>query len=380
MFEEARKAGFVRVRVNGEVRDLSESFDLDKQRWHTIEIVVDRLVVGDSAERGRVADSVETALRMADGTVLVADTDGNETLFSELFACVHCNISLGELEPRTFSFNNPHGACATCTGIGYRLEVDPDLVMPDRSLSLDEGAVQPWARSGSSSPWLSSLMSSVARAHRFSTRTPVGKLSKRHLDVILYGTGGKPVRMSHRTKKGKTYEWSTSFEGVVNNLARRHRETQSSYMRSEIERYMASRPCQSCAGQRLKPEALAVRVCGLNIMQVTDKSIGQALEWVRQIGGDASSNGRSAGVLTPRQKAIGAQILKEIEGASALPAEHRARLPDPVADRLHSERRRGPAHPAGDADRLRPDRRAVRLRRALDRAAPRPTTTVSSRR
>ena len=314
VFEEARKAGFVRVRVNGEVRDLSESFDLDKQRWHTIEIVVDRLVVGDSAERGRVADSVETALRMADGTVLVADTDGNETLFSELFACVHCNISLGELEPRTFSFNNPHGACATCTGIGYRLEVDPDLVMPDRSLSLDEGAVQPWARSGSSSPWLSSLMSSVARAHRFSTRTPVGKLSKRHLDVILYGTGGKPVRMSHRTKKGKTYEWSTSFEGVVNNLARRHRETQSSYMRSEIERYMASRPCQSCAGQRLKPEALAVRVCGLNIMQVTDKSIGQALEWVRQIGGDASSNGRSAGVLTPRQKAIGAQILKEIEG------------------------------------------------------------------
>ena len=314
VFEEARKAGFVRVRVNGEVRDLSESFDLDKQRWHTIEIVVDRLVVGDSAERGRVADSVETALRMADGTVLVADTDGNETLFSELFACVHCNISLGELEPRTFSFNNPHGACATCTGIGYRLEVDPDLVMPDRSLSLDEGAVQPWARSGSSSPWLSSLMSSVARAHRFSTRTPVGKLSKRHLDVILYGTGGKPVRMSHRTKKGKTYEWSTSFEGVVNNLARRHRETQSSYMRSEIERYMASRPCQSCAGQRLKPEALAVRVCGLNIMQVTDKSIGQALEWVRQIGGDASSNGRPAGVLTPRQKAIGAQILKEIEG------------------------------------------------------------------
>ena len=314
VFEEARKAGFVRVRVNGEVRDLSESFDLDKQRWHTIEIVVDRLVIGDSAERGRVADSVETALRMADGTVLVADANGDEKLFSEQFACVHCNISLGELEPRTFSFNNPHGACATCTGIGYRLEVDPDLVAPDRSLSLDEGAIQPWARSGSSSPWLSSLMSSVARAHRFSTKTPVGKLSKRHLDVILYGTGGKPVRMSHRTKKGKTYEWSTSFEGVVNNLERRHRETQSSYVRGEIERYMASRPCQSCAGHRLKPEALAVRVCGLNIMEATDKSIGQALEWVRRIGGEASSNGRGAEVLTPRQKAIGEQILKEIEG------------------------------------------------------------------
>ena len=314
VFEDARKAGFVRVRVNGDIRDLSESFDLDKQRWHTIEIVVDRLVIGDSAERGRVADSVETALRMADGTVLVADANGDEKLFSEQFACVHCNISLGELEPRTFSFNNPHGACATCTGIGYRLEVDPDLVVPDKRLSLDEGAVQPWARSGSSSPWLASLMASVAKAHRFSTKTPVGKLSKRHLDIILYGTGGKPVRMSHKTKKGKMYEWNTSFEGVVNNLERRHRETQSSYVRGEIERYMASRPCQSCAGRRLKPEALAVRVCGLNIMQVTDKSIGQALEWVRQIGGDASSNGRPAEVLTPRQKAIGAQILKEIEG------------------------------------------------------------------
>ena len=314
VFEDARRAGFVRVRVNGETRDLSEDISLQKTKWHDIEVIVDRLVIGEGLEQSRVADSVESALKLTGGTVLVNVVDGDDLLFSEQFACVHCNISLGELEPRTFSFNNPHGACATCTGIGYRLEVDPDLVVPDRSLSLDEGAVQPWARAGTASPWLSSLMSSVARAHRFSTKTPVAKLSKRNLDIILYGTGDKPIRMSHKTKKGKTYEWSTSFEGVVNNLARRHRETQSSNVRGEIERYMASRPCQSCAGRRLKPEALAVRVCGLNIMQVTDKSIGQALEWVRQIGGDASSNGRTAEVLTPRQKAIGAQILKEIEG------------------------------------------------------------------
>ena len=320
IFEEARKAGFVRVRVNGEVHDLSETFDLDKQKWHTIEIVVDRLVVGDSAERGRVSDSVETAIRMAGGVALVSVVDGEELLFSEQFACVHCNISLGELEPRTFSFNNPHGACSTCTGIGYRLEVDPDLVIPNKGLSLGEGAVQPWVRSGSSGPWFSSLIESVARAHRFSTKTPVKKLAKKNLDIILYGNGDKPIRMTHQTRKGKTYEWNTSFEGVVTNLERRHRETESNYMRAEIERYMTSRPCHSCAGRRLKPEALAVTVCGANIMEVTDRSINQALDWIRQIGGEASDNGRSGGdgasppqVLTPRAKAIGAQILKEIE-------------------------------------------------------------------
>ena len=315
VFEEARKAGFVRVRVNDEVHDLSETFDLDKQKWHTIEIVVDRLVIGDSAERGRVADSVETAIRMADGIVLVSVAGGEELLFSEQFACTQCNISLGELEPRTFSFNNPHGACATCTGIGYKLEVDPDLVIPNKGLSLAEGAVQPWVRASSSGPWFSSLIESVARAHRFSTKVPIKRLSKKNLDLILYGNGDKPIRMTHKTRQGKTYEWNTSFEGVVNNLQRRYRETESNYMRSEIERYMTSRPCQSCEGQRLKPEALAVKVCGLNIMEVADKSINHALDWTRQIGGEAPDNGRPGGdgVLTPRAKAIASQILKEIE-------------------------------------------------------------------
>ena len=315
VFEEARKAGFVRVRVNGEVHDLSETFDLDKKKWHTIEVVVDRLVVGDSAERGRVADSVETAIRMAGGIVLVSVMGGEELLFSEQFACVHCNISLGELEPRTFSFNNPHGACATCTGIGYRLEVDPDLVIPNKGLSLAEGAVRPWVHARSSGPWFSSLLESVARAHRFSTKVPVKRLAKKNLDLILYGNGGKPIRMTHQTRKGKTYEWNTSFEGVVNNLQRRYRETESNYMRADIERYMTSRPCQSCAGQRLKPEALAVKVCGANIMEVADRSINQALDWTRQIGGEASDNGQPGGdgVLTPRAKAIASQILKEIE-------------------------------------------------------------------
>ena len=331
IFEEARKAGFVRVRVNGDTRDLSEAFDLDKKRWHTIEIVVDRLVVGDSAEPTRVADSVEAALKMAGGTVLVSVVDGQELLFSEQFACVHCNISLGELEPRTFSFNNPHGACSTCTGLGYRLEVDPEYVIPNKELTLAEGAVQPWVRAGSLSPWLHSLLESLADAYGFKTSVPVKRLGKRHLELILYGNEDRSIKMTHHTKKGKTYEWDTNFEGVVNNLQRRYRETSSDYVRSEIERYMTSRPCQSCQGRRLRPEALAVTVAGLNIMEVTDQSITQAMEWVRALEGEDAespskdghrgadltaqlpSNGAGPDeALTPREKAIASQILKEI--------------------------------------------------------------------
>ena len=316
VFEEARTAGYVRVRVNGEVHDLSETFDLDKRKWHTIEVVVDRLVVGDSAEQGRVADSVESALKMAGGMVLVGVQGGDEMLFSEKFACVHCNISLGELEPRTFSFNNPHGACSTCTGLGFRLEVDPDLVMPNKELSLGEGAVQPWARAGSSTPWFASLLESLARVHRFSNTVPVKKLSAKHLKLILYGDGGKSIRMRHTSQKGRTFEWDTRFEGVINNLERRHKETESSFVRMEIERYMASRPCHDCGGQRLKPQALAVKVGGLNIIDVTSKSIAQALDWSRSMASpDAGSNGAADNEdgLTEREQAIAAQILKEIE-------------------------------------------------------------------
>ena len=336
VFEEARRGGFVRVRVNGEVHDLSDTFDLDKKKWHDVEVVVDRLVVGDSAEQSRVADSVETALKMASGGVLVAAGGGEGLIYSENFACVHCNISLGELEPRTFSFNNPHGACATCTGLGYRLEVDPDLVIPDKSLSIAEGAVQPWARSGTMSPWYQSQLASLARAFDFSTDVPAGDLPEDAIDVILYGTKGKRIRVRHDTKKGKTYQWDAKFEGVCNNLQRRFMETESDHVRTDIERYMSSRACQSCEGQRLKREALAVTVCGLNVMEVTDRSISAVLEWIASIGGDApdiSKKGRARAskngtkprktkskakiehspVLSDREKTIADQILKEID-------------------------------------------------------------------
>ncbi|MDP7578986.1 MAG: excinuclease ABC subunit UvrA [SAR202 cluster bacterium] len=329
VFEVAKNAGFVRVRVNGRLHDLSEDFDLDKKKWHTIEVVIDRLVVGHSAEATRVADSVESALKMSGGVLLV-DVDGEkELLFSEQFACVYCNISLGELEPRTFSFNNPHGACPTCTGLGYRLEVDPEYVIPDKDLSFSEGAVQPWARAGTSSPWFNSLITSLAKAYGFSTTVPVKNLDPTYIDLVLYGSKGENIRMSHGTLRGKTFEWNATFEGVINNLERRYLQTESDYVRSDIERYMASRPCNECSGQRLKPEALAVTVCGLDIMQVTSQSIAQALEWTWAIGGrspvrrnghrqadrklNRNNKKQALETLNEREKAIASQILKEIQ-------------------------------------------------------------------
>ena len=336
VFEEARKAGFVRVRVNGETHDLSVKFDLDKQKWHTIEVIVDRLVIGDSASPGRVADSVESALKLAGGVVLVAPADGEEMLFSEQFACVHCNISLGELEPRTFSFNNPHGACPTCTGLGFRLEVDPDLVIPNKDLTLGEGAIQPWMRAGSSTPWFSNLLESLARAYRFSIKSPVKDLSKEHINLILYGTEGKAIRMRHQTLKGRTLEWDTTFEGVISNLERRYRETESDYVRSEIERYMTSRPCQSCHGQRLKPEALAVTVCGLNIIDVARRSIAQALKWVHTCRGDAIE--ATNGPITQESKAGGALELQGMRQALANWHRHDGASPDENGSQTTSER------------------------------------------
>jgi excinuclease ABC subunit A len=193
--------------------------------------------------------------------------------------------------------------------------VDPDFVIPDKNLSIAEGAIQPWARSGSFTPWFTSQLSSLAEAFGFSTQVPVKQLSKKHLDLILYGNKSQSITMKHRTRRGKTYKWDTSFEGVVNNLQRRFRETESNYVRSEIERYMASRPCQSCQGRKLRPEALAVTICGVNIIEATNGSISEVLEWTRTIGGGGgSTNGAGPDeVLTPRELTIASQILKEIE-------------------------------------------------------------------
>ena len=315
VFEEARKSGFVRVRVNGTVHMLDELDDLNlnRQKWHYIEIVVDRLVIREDTEVSRVSESVEAAMREGDGVVQAAIEGGEEITYSEQFACIGCGTSLTEIEPRTFSFNSPHGACSECTGLGYKLEVDPDLVISNKALSLSEGAITPWSRGGPSSSWYVSLLESISSAHGFSAKIPVKDLPQESLDLILYGNGTKKVTIRHRTHRGRTYSWDTNFEGVIPNLERRYKNTESDHTRQEIERYMAARPCRACGGARLRPEALAVKVCGLGIMEVCAKNVGHALNWVREIDPDIPFEGPRK-TLSVREKTIGNQILKEIEG------------------------------------------------------------------
>ncbi|GAH67426.1 unnamed protein product, partial [marine sediment metagenome] len=258
------------------------------------------MVIGQS-DQSRIADSVETALKLGAGVVLVSIVDGEELLFSEHFACVHCGVSLGEIAPRTFSFNSPHGACRACTGLGVKLEIDPEMVIPNKELSIAQGAIHPgWWYS-----WHAGELEMLARRYGFSTHTPVKELDERHLKVILYGEEGELVR--YRNRFGRVKGYFTGYEGVIPYLERLGRDTQSERTRTEIERYTVSRPCPVCQGKRLKPESLAVTVGDKNIVEVSSMSVTQAMGWVAAIGGD----GKKA-VLKKREQTIAHQILKEI--------------------------------------------------------------------
>ena len=315
LLDEARKAGFVRVRVDGVIFGLDDEIDLDKKKRHSVEVVVDRLMSQgterDSEHRSRVTDSVETALRLGQGVVQVwmegnpdSDSLPQELLYSEQFACVHCGTSLGELEPRNFSFNSPHGACKECSGLGVRMEVDPELVIQNQGLSLAEGAILPWWRSDSISQWHIRLLEAVAAEEGFSVDVPVKMLKRKHLNILLYGRS-KQITVNFVNKYGRSSSYGTTYEGVVPNLERRYRETESDYVRQEIERYMAESPCPACCGARLKPESLAVRVDGRNIHAVCTLSVVEVLDWVESLRGVESPLGR-------REMAIATQILKEI--------------------------------------------------------------------
>jgi excinuclease ABC subunit A len=299
VFDDLRKAGYVRVRVDGNIYDLSDEFQLDKNKKHTIAAVVDRLVIGQSGSQSRIADSVETALKLGAGVVLVSIIDGEELLFSEHFACVHCGISLGEIAPRTFSFNSPHGACPACTGLGVKLEIDRELVIPNKELSIAQGAIRPgWWYS-----WHADELEMLARRYGFSIHNPVKQLSEHHLKLILYGEEGELVR--YRNRFGRVREHFSGYEGVIPYLERLSRETQSERTRAEINRYMASKLCPVCEGKRLKPEALAVTIGGKNIVVVSSMSVTQALDWVTMIGKN--------GILNEREQIIAREILKEIQ-------------------------------------------------------------------
>jgi excinuclease ABC subunit A len=307
----ARRGGFARVRVDGFVRDLTDDIVLDKMKKHSLEVVVDRLVVrrGREAEgdRSRITDSIETALRLGEGLVIAADADGKvpERLFSQRLACPEGDFSIGEIEPRTFSFNSPHGACPACTGLGTRLEPDPELVLANPDLSLRNGAVLPWQKSGGTATYRMAILEGLAKKYKFSLADPVRKLPKKAIDALLQGTEDS-LKLSYENKSGQKRSYEYEWEGLLPWLARQHRETTSEFIRADIEKYMSERPCPTCNGKRLKPEALAVTIGGKSIVDVSILTVSESLEWVTSLEKDKGSP------LNTRSRQVARQVLKEI--------------------------------------------------------------------
>jgi excinuclease ABC subunit A len=297
LFEELRNEGFTRVKVDGEQHLLEEAPALDKKFKHTIEVVVDRLVMKEDL-RTRLTQSVETAIALAEGLVTVDVVDGESFTYSERFACPEHGVSLPELQPRIFSFNSPHGACPRCTGLGAQQEIDPDLLVPDPSLSISEGALVPWAVGNSN--FYESVISAIADRYEIDVDRPWQELSEKQQDYFLYGTGGERLYVSYRNRMNRKRSYMIAFEGIVASLERRYRDTDSSTQRERIEEYMSFRPCPVCKGARLKPEVLAVTVGGRNIHEFTRLSVTAALAFLGELE------------LTPTEELIGARVVKEI--------------------------------------------------------------------
>lgn len=298
LLEDIKKMGFVRVRVDGEIRDINEEIKLDKNKKHNIEIVVDRLIVKPGIEK-RLADSIETALTHAEGIVLIDAVGEKELLFSQNFACIQCGISLEELTPRMFSFNSPYGACPKCDGLGINMEIDPDLVIPDKRKSLNDGAIEPWSGKQENGYYYQ-LLKAVADAYGFDMDTPVEELDDEFVEVLLYGSN-KKIKVKYKNRYGQVRVYETYFEGVVNNLERRYRETSSDYVRKSIEEFMSNKPCPLCKGARLRKESLAVTVGGKSIYDVARMSIIEALKFFNELK------------LSRKKQMIARQILKEIK-------------------------------------------------------------------
>ena len=319
VLDEIRKSGFVRARVDGQVYELDDEVKMDRYKIHDIEAVVDRLVIhhGNQSDdeqtfRSRLTDSVETALKFGDGYLIVQDvTDPQESrdlYFSEHLACPEHGVSLPEIEPRTFSFNTPHGACPDCQGLGGRLEIDPALLIPDPDMALNEGAiaVSEWSGPRDEGGYYWQTLEAAAHEYHINLDAPVRSIPKEKMDIILYGTKGKEVTVHYQNRNGRKATFRTPFEGVIGNLERRFNETNSDYMRDKIAEFMSERVCGTCGGARLRPEALAVTVDDRNIIEVTDWPVMRALEWAQRLGGADTP-------LSTRQQIIAERILKEIQ-------------------------------------------------------------------
>ncbi|OMF35806.1 excinuclease ABC subunit A [Paenibacillus sp. FSL H8-0548] len=297
LLADIQKQGFVRVRVNGELRELSEKIELEKNKKHNIEVVVDRIVVKSDIQ-SRLADSLETALKLSEGRVLVDIIDQEELLFSSNLACPECGFSIDELEPRMFSFNSPYGACPDCDGLGLKMIVDPELLVPDRTKSIENAAFLAWA--GSTSNYYPQFLSAVCVHYGIPQNVPVSELSAEHMNKLLHGTGGERVRFLYENDFGHRKEAYVPFEGIVNNLERRYRDTASDMMREHIENYMSAKPCSGCKGRRLRKESLAVTINTQDISQVTSLSIGDSQRYFESLK------------LSSKELAIASLILKEI--------------------------------------------------------------------
>ncbi|MBQ6508639.1 MAG: excinuclease ABC subunit UvrA [Flexilinea sp.] len=319
VLEDIRKAGFVRVRIDGEVYSVDDEITLDRYKIHTIEAVVDRIVIhhdeSDEEEtrnrRTRLADSIETALKAGEGFVTVVDLSAEppaDMQFSEFLACPEHGYSVPEIEPRTFSFNTPHGACPSCQGLGVKFELDPDLIIPDDTRSLNGGAIsvmewQPADRPEERYYW--QQLTAVAEAYGIDMDAPVSTLSKQQLNMILYGTGKEKIRIELKGRNDRKSSYTAPFEGIIPNLQRRYNETKSDFIKNQISAYMREIPCKECGGKRLRPEALAVTVDGKNIIEVTDWPVSRTLEWMHKLEDDKS-------ILTGKQRVIAEKVFKEI--------------------------------------------------------------------
>ncbi|KUO95441.1 excinuclease ABC subunit UvrA [Ferroacidibacillus organovorans] len=297
VFEDLARSGYVRVRVDGELRELGEEIRLEKNKKHTIAVVIDRIIVKDDV-RPRIAESLESALTLSGGTVIVDVLEQEELLFSQNLACPNCGYSVEELAPRMFSFNSPFGACEACTGLGAKQEVDLDLVIPDPNKTIDEGGIVPWA--GTTSTYYPRLLESACRHLGIATDVPIKDVDQAALDQLLYGIPGQKIKFVYENDFGQVKQAEVPFEGVVHNLERRYRETASDFIREFVEEFMSSRPCPACRGKRLKPESLAVRIAGASIADVTERSIVEAIAFFEGL------------VLTEKERQIAHLILKEI--------------------------------------------------------------------
>ncbi len=300
LFEKAKRSGYVRVRVDGNMYELEEEIKLDKNIKHTVEIVVDRLSIREGIEK-RLTDSLENALGLAEGLLTIDVIDQEELHFSQSFSCPDCGISIEEVEPRSFSFNNPFGACPVCSGLGYKMEFDEDLMIPDKKLSISEGAIQVmgWQSSTDPSSWAGCILKGLAKEYGFSLDTPYKELSAEAKKILIYGTDGKKVRIRYQGQRG-VGDYDIEFEGLIENVRRRYRETGSESSKAQYEEFMQITPCEACHGMRLKKEALAVTVGEKNIYELTTLSVKKLLDWLKELQ------------LTKQQELIGHQILKEI--------------------------------------------------------------------